>query len=467
MTNPILLMLTERLLWPVPRVRWEVARSLARLIREEDNEAASALLDWIRARRLESEVVLGLGIIDAFDLGGYFEFAEVNKSVRAPSLLSDFILKRNFANTNSLSPMRYLSSPPKRATLPNHEEAWFDRYRTVAVPPIYSTIMEWLQQSTGAPFMQKWKHEWCWLQATAPRPKVRHPHFLSGGRRNHVGQVDYGQREVFVSAYLRMLGYAVIRGLPYDIVEHYALLALTMNRGLADLEPIERPDWAWNLISCEGGRTRELAQKLWASAEAASKPSETLLALRAIDCDRDGFVEFDMTLAIGPSGFSVGPAEAEALDMLMAPERPSEIVGSVGPRAGENHLSFEHPLIMTQLAEPEALGRVHIDIVLQIRLASPIIFGTPASIQCGPSEIRLEAGTEVLSRWIHWYSDWEPAQFRDLGSAVNSMTTVLESSLDRLRASYGMEVARLVRVRRLARSETHGEDDVRTESFWM
>ena len=28
MTNPILQMLLERLLWPVPRVRWEVARSL-------------------------------------------------------------------------------------------------------------------------------------------------------------------------------------------------------------------------------------------------------------------------------------------------------------------------------------------------------------------------------------------------------------------------------------------------------
>ena len=460
-------MLIERLLWPVPRVRWEAARSLARLIREKDNVATNALLDWIHTRRLESEVVLGLGIIDGFDLGNYFEFAKVLRSIRSPSLLSDFILRKNFANARSLSPMHYYRSPSKRAMLPNNEEAWFDCHRTEAVPPIFSTTMERLQQSTGAPFMQQWKHEWCWLQATAPRPKVRHPYFLSGGRRNHVGQFDSGQRELFVSAYLRTLGYAVTRGLPYDAAEYYALHALTMNRGLADLEPIERPDWAWNLISCEGGRTRELAQKLWASAEAASKPSETLLALRAIDCARDGFVEFDMTLAIGPSGFSVGPAEAEALDMLMAPERPSEIVGSVGPRAGENHLSFEHPLIMTQLAAPEALGRVHIDIVLQIRLASPIIFGTPASIQCGPSEIRLEAGTEVLSRWIHWYSDWEPAQFRDLGSAVNSMTTVLESSLDRLRASYGMEVARLVRVRRLARSETHGEDDVRTESFWM
>ena len=84
MTSPVLLMLLERLLWPVPRVRWEAGRSLAHLIREGDREAANGLLNWISTRRLESEAVLGLGIIDAFDLGAYFEFTDVSKAVRAP-----------------------------------------------------------------------------------------------------------------------------------------------------------------------------------------------------------------------------------------------------------------------------------------------------------------------------------------------------------------------------------------------
>ena len=84
MSGPALLMLLERLLWPVPRIRWEAARSLARLIREEDREAANGLLNWISARQLESEAILGLGIIDAFDLGAYFEFADVAKAVQAP-----------------------------------------------------------------------------------------------------------------------------------------------------------------------------------------------------------------------------------------------------------------------------------------------------------------------------------------------------------------------------------------------
>ena len=47
MTEPALAMLLERLLWPVPRIRWEVCRSLARLIRKGNENVARSLLDWI------------------------------------------------------------------------------------------------------------------------------------------------------------------------------------------------------------------------------------------------------------------------------------------------------------------------------------------------------------------------------------------------------------------------------------
>ena len=467
MTNPALLMLLERLLWPVPRVRWEAARSLARLIHEEDREAASGLLNWISARRLESEAVIGLGIIDAFDLGAYFEVGDVSKAVRAPSHLSDWLLKRNFTDASGLSPFRYAVSPSEPATLPQQKEAWFDRYRKWAVPPMFSTELTRLQQLTGFPFRMRWEHDWRWLQATDPRPEAEYPHFFSDGDRGRRGQFDHGQRELYVSAYLRTLAFAAIRGLPHDVAEDYALLALTMNRGLADLEPVDRPDWARNLLSCDAGRTKELAEKLWASAEAAVKPGEVSLALRVVDFDTNGFVEFDMTLTIGPSGFTAGPAEAETLNLLMANERPGEMAGLVGPKTGIDPRSIKYPLTMTQGVVPEDPGRVHTEMALNIRLASPYVFGTSANVQCGPSEICLEAGGDVLSRWVHWYADWEPAIFPELKSAVGSITTVLKSSLDKVRASHGVEIARLVRVRRAARREIYRELEVETEAYWV
>ena len=468
MTSPALLMLLERLLWPIPRVRWEAGRSLTRLIREGDREAASGLLNWISARQLESEAVLGLGIIDAFDLGAYFEFADVSKAVGAPSYLSDFLLKKNFSDASDLSPFRYAIAPSKLAPLPEHEEAWFHRYRKWVVPPIFSSELAWLQQSTGFPFMVRWKHDWCWLQAIDPRPAAGYSHFFTGGDQARVGRFDHGQRELYVSAYLRTLAFASIHGpMPHDVAGHYAMLALTMNRGLADLEPVDRPDWTRNLFPCDAGRVKELARKLWASAEAAAKPGEVPLALRVVDFDTKGFVEFDLRLTIGPSGFAAGPADAETLNVLMVNQRPGEMAGLVGQEAGIDPLSIEHPLAMTQSVLPENTGSAHIEMALNIRLASPYVFGTSANVQCGPSEVRLESGDDVFSRWIHWYADWEPTIFRELESGVGSMTTILESSLDKLSASSRVEVARLVRVRRAARSTIYMQHEVEAEAYWV
>ena len=468
MTNPALLILIERLLWPIPRVRWEAARSLARLIREENDEAATALLGWTHARRLESEAVLGLNIIDAFELGDYFKFSDVSESIRAPSLLSDFLLKRNFSDASGLIPTRNIRSPSRPATLPHYQEVWFDQYREIAVSPIFSDKLTQLQEATGFPFMLGWQYDWRWLQATHPRPEARHPHFFTSVHRKYVRQFHCGQRELYISAYLRTLAFATMTGaITYDAAEFYAMYALAMNRGLAKLEPIERPEWARHLLPCDTERTKEFAQKLWANAEDAARPGEVLLALRVVDCEDDGFIEFDMTLAIGPSGFTKGPAEAETLDILTLNERSGEMTGLVGQKAGIDSLPFERPIRMTQVIFPEALGSVHNDMALHIRLASPDIFNTSAFVQCCPSEIRLEAGTEVLSRWVHWYADWEPIAIGDLGSTVCSVTTVLKSNLDHLRASYGADIGRLVRVRRATRSETNLEHEAKAETFWI
>ena len=468
MIDPFLLILIERLLWPIPRVRWEAARSMAQLIREENKEAANALLGWINARQLESEAVLGLCVIDGFDLGSLFEFADVSKSVRAPSLLSDLILKKNFSDADGLSPTRYARSPSKSAELTQHEKAWFNRYRETAVPRLFTYELTRLQKSTGFSFMMGWEYDWRWLQASNPRPEVEHPHFFTSVNRKQVSHFNCGQRELYVSAYLRTLAIAAMTGaITYDAAEFYAMYALTMNRGLAELETVERPEWARHLLPCDTEGTKELARKLWASAEDSVRPGEVLLATRVVESEDDSFIEFDMTLAIGPSGFTKGPAEAETLDLLMLNERPGEMAGLVGQKEGFAPLPIEHPLCMTQGIFPEALGSVHYDMALNIRLASPAIFNTAASVRCGPSEIRLEAGTEVLSRWVHWYADWEPIATGDLGSTVCSVTTVLKSNLDHLRTSYGADIGRLVRVRRATRRDINLEHEAKAEAFWI
>ena len=134
MSSPVLEMLVERLLWPLPRVRWEVARSLARLIREGDMQARCALVYWLHNRRLESEALMVLGIIDAFDLGEFFDYAKVSNAVVLRSHASTFLLRRNFGDAQSANPFGYSISPSDRPVLARHEQAWFDQYRCTAIP---------------------------------------------------------------------------------------------------------------------------------------------------------------------------------------------------------------------------------------------------------------------------------------------------------------------------------------------
>ena len=467
MTSPLLLMLTERLLWPIPRVRWEAARSLARLIRESEADAPNALLSWIRNRRLESEASIGLSVIDAFNLGAYFDFVDVLTSIQSPSLLSNYLLKENFYDAGGLDLACYTISPSEPARLPKQEEAWFDKYCETAVPGIFKYNLEYLQQSTGLPFLERWKHDWCWLQASDFRPEVTHPSFFTGVHRNHQGRFNRGQRELYISAYLRTLAFAMVYGMPLDTAEFYARYALPMNRGLADLEPVERPVWARNLLPYDAVRTKELAQELWESAKCTIRSGEDLLALRIIDPREDGFIDFDIVLVIGPHGFSKGPAEAKEVEDICLGERFGDMVGSVGRKSDTNVFAAKCPTGLTQNIWPGALGEFHIDMAMNIRLASLETIETAAHVRCDPSEIRLETESEVLSRWVHWYSDWKPMTHRELTSIVNSMTTVSKNHLTKLRASSGLEIARLVRVRRAEKREINLDLEAVTESFWM
>ncbi len=468
-TSLALSILLERLLWPVPRVRWEVGRSLARLIREGNGQAKSGLLSWIAGRKLESEAVLGLGIIDAFDLGSHFQFESVRDAVQVPSLLSDSLLRRNFSNAVGLSPFRYSVSPAVAATLPDNQEAWFDRYRTRAVAPMFSTELRKLEETCGFGFMARWKHDWCWLQASNPRPSAEYPRFFSGpyplGR---AGQFDQGQRELYVSAFLRTLAYASITGIiPRELGEHCARVALTMNRGLADLEPIERPDWACNLLPFDSTRTSVLAHSLWTSASAAAGPEEEPIALRVIDGADEEFVELDLTLVIGPTGFTSGPPEAQVDGEVIEGEPPSGAEGVVGRAAAISPPFIDGPRAVSSVMLLDFMGRVHVDLVCAIRLASPYVFRTAANVRCGPSEIRLEADATATSRWIHWYADWQPAKFGQLESPIGSLSTVPRAWLEDLRARPGAEVARLVRARHGTKQEIREDREVQPQSCWI
>ena len=333
---------------------------------------------------------------------------------------------------------------------------------------MFSEVLADLHERTGFPFRMRWEHDWRWLQVTDPRPAAEYPHFFSGMDRSHRGQFDQGQRDLYVSAYLRTLGFAVLRGVvPLDVAEHHALLALPMNRGLAGLEPITTPEWACGLLPFDTRDIKRLAEQLWISAEGDAKPGEALLAARIVNSTQNGFVEFDMTRVIGRCGFTIEPAEIEELVPLTIKGRPADMTGLVEQGIDIGPFPGLKPVTVAQHVFPGFIGRAHVGMAMNIRLASPRVFGTPAYVRCEPCEILLEVGSDVLSRWVHWYTNWEPVSFPELGSTVSSMTTVLQSNLDKLRTSCDLDIKRLVRVRRASKPDAFSTYRVKAEAWWI
>ena len=465
MSQPALLVLLERLLWPVPRVRSEVARSLAHLIRDGENEVTDRLIEWLSSRQLESEAMIPLGIIDAFDLGRFFDYEGVRDAIKAPSIASDYLMERNFGRSSGLSSLRYKVSPSDRAMLPSHQDAWFSRYRYQAVAPYYSLMLADLEQSSSYPFLSRWEHNWRWIQATFRRPSPNPSFFFRG---ETTGQLDLGLTEIYRSAYLRTIGHAVLLGTTTsEEAEDKALHTLTMNRGLADVQPIDRPHWARAPVPLRGPFTRRVLRDLWGAARAASRLNEVPISLRILAHDNDGFTEIDLVQTIGPSGFAAGPVEAAAVRTIVLVDHPGVMSGSVGPRDPRIIKPIRRPTSVVNIMIPEHVGSVHRELACTVRLASPELFRVHAEVQCESGEVHLATANCVFSRWVHWYSDWEPAMHSDIESSVCSMTTVAGADWARLTSGTGTQTSVLARVRTGSKAQSYSSLEVEQAAFWM
>lgn len=468
MSDAALNMLLERLLWPPPRVRWEVARSLAKLIRAGDGSVTDALTAWIGERQLESEATLGLEIIHAFDLGRHFDAQKVEQALQAPSLLSDWLVQSTFPEriASPGSPLRF--APDEQAVLQAGQEAWFERYRTAAVPRIFSSELWRLQTASRRPFMERWRHEWRWLQAQHAGPAAEFPWSFSQGARERAGQFDLRQRDLYVTAYLRTLAYAVAEwGMPRPTAEGYSRVGLVLNRGLADLEPIPRPEWTEGLSDSEPADFLNTARTALDAAAAMHDPDERLVAMRVADISDRATFEMELRLVGGIGDFTAGEAEAAELNQLTAHGCPGELGGLLAPDAEGHQFDFDEPVDLTQDLLPGDVGRAHAEIAPTVRFGSPYVFGRSVEVRCTSNDIRLETPDGTLSRWLHWYAEWDVTHLAVAESCVSSISTVSANSLNRLVDDRGLTLAWLVTATFGRRRDGYGDFEAEHETGWL
>ncbi|WP_420722496.1 hypothetical protein [Hwanghaeella sp. LZ110] len=240
--------LCERLNWPVRFARWQSARQIAALFSSSQRKQVEEIwLNWLGARKFESEVVAGLSVLFAIEPDSLPPADAVLNSILKPSILADhivhFLYERSLENWHDAhsgsAPFGYIP------------DDYFESHKTQVVPPILGNELERLQRETGLPFSEQWAFEWQSLMNQTSSIYSSFPYYFVDSAHNRQGiacQVSQSQCNVFRSAFLRTLAHATSEwGMPKENAKVLASFCLPISKDLISLTPVIRPQWLGDL----------------------------------------------------------------------------------------------------------------------------------------------------------------------------------------------------------------------------
>jgi hypothetical protein len=239
--------LFQRLKWPVPMSRWRTAKEIRNLLNDPSTRSSTtdALLDYLDRCRTESEACEILTIVFLTSAEARPARTTLVSRLRCPSILADIILERTYGKGHGLGGWAQAHSGPAPADFEGG--SYFEEHKTAHVPPIYASNLEKLERVSRYPVLQHWAYEWKVLRDKLGTRFTRYPHYfdnVSDTRAGIIGQYWQRMRDVYLSAYLRTLAYAVSEWrMPRTIAEGYCVEIAHGIAGLFDVEPGARPAW--------------------------------------------------------------------------------------------------------------------------------------------------------------------------------------------------------------------------------
>ncbi|XUX00067.1 MAG: hypothetical protein TUN42_09250 [Dehalogenimonas sp.] len=203
------------------------------------------LLKWIGQQNLESTTVLG--ILCLCRLADQHpdklpELEKLNQKLHKPSLLSFELLRRLYGDRVTKPNWTRCHSGETPSGFEPQE--FFEKYRTNFLPPIYDVWMKEIERKTNLPMFKQWAFEWSQLVSTfGYEPSVRVLDFQGRPPGPRI-LVDFPLSEVYRSAYLRSLAWAVTKGrLPEDVACFFACKACPVDLDLWRVQPKLKPSW--------------------------------------------------------------------------------------------------------------------------------------------------------------------------------------------------------------------------------
>ena len=239
-----------RLRLPVPMAKLQVIHQVAGALKDERTGAATwqALLRWLRALTLESEVLEALAIVVAARGAPVLSSADLRAAINAPSALSDAfighafgtpVLVHSWLKGHSGEAPRFYRRPELREELALGQ----------IVPRALVLSLQDLQQESRRPFIAQWTFEFERLiERTDSSWDGHFSFFLPESDRGEVGQFVARRGQLARSAFLRTLALAAdLWDMPIAEAQAAAMVASPADLSLLPMLPGEVPGWVKSL----------------------------------------------------------------------------------------------------------------------------------------------------------------------------------------------------------------------------
>ena len=271
--NEGLTFLFSRLTWPSGMVRERACVVIADLlINSQWTEIVQKhLIRWMKAQTLESIVAIGLLVFlraKIQDSGFVIPPAEeLSSACHRSSVLSWMLM--NELMPNNVPSLNWATLNSGSAPENFQTDPFFTKYSRTFLPPIYTDSAKQIEARSRVPFVRQWAFEWHRiLQNIGKQPSTDPLYFWGNEHSDHYVAIDFELSEVYRSAFLRALAWAVMVGaLSVTDAEYFALKTCPIDLGLWRLKSTSQPIW-WPKADEREGRPNTIPAEIWKQVEA-------------------------------------------------------------------------------------------------------------------------------------------------------------------------------------------------------
>lgn len=440
-----LMLLIDRLSWPVKMVRWRAAKAIKALMEQEETRqrTTTALLRWMSNCRFESEVGSALSVLLVTTPEARPSFDVVGSHIIKPSLLSDMLLEKIYGLHCGNWGSAHSGNPPHGFVA----SQYFDDHKTAHVPGVFFLNLERLERRYGLPFTLQWAHEWETLTKQTETCKTGYPSYFGdfGLQRSGVtGQFVQRQGEAYRSSYLRTLAFAVSAWrMPPQTAAQYVMDSLLVLPDLFDVEPQDRPKWLTDLpaqCSTEGADLAVIGRQIIAAGTTANDCLVSIGTPLPAEIAEFGDLTVSAFLVTDDFDHSDGQRLRSAGQLFVADSyRFNSVRENLEPKPIAGWSGRAIP-VCSQVF-PAFHGLWHDDYLQRgLLLPAPYCFEEATAQRADAKGLSLLLRSKAVAKASFWHDAWTPLNAPEGPTRCGIAVTMRRNELDQVARRFGMQL---------------------------